>query len=647
MFEHLDDPAPPSFDRTAVRQRVAALRRRRHRGLWASAGSVMTAAAVIAVVAAVDSRGPTRVTTGPAASTPLCAAPTDQNSTVTVYNSPTLSVGWLPAGYHRVSGSPNPPNNSDPLTYEGAHGMSGTVQVVFDVGITAQQLLPAGIGVKASTVDIGGNSADVYTVPSQAGVTVLRWTPGFEVAIEVRGTNVSTSALEQVARSITTELGPPTAITSTSYLGTVIPYRSVTSSTTVRAAFPQLFATGRLAGKLATYAEVRAAIGAAEIGGTDAPDGLPVWLLYNQTGTHSATPAWYALINALTGQPVEGGSENLANGIPAPASIAWIAQVPDHQHIQPCIATAPTDVEPAVLYAVATNSSPGGQPSNSVVAISPATGAVLRTVTERWPTASTSPPAVWAIDSLKLDADQSRLYMAAAASGMCANNLATVAATGGPVELIDSPPAGYEITGLALSRDSTAIATTHTPCAAAANPTGSKTTTTITNLQTGATTTLPIPSADGAVTDWGGPHDDQLLFRGTTGDIKIVVLRSDRTIGSIRTLPPPNPPCQLLSPTFVGHTSLVAAIEDCQHGVPGSSGDQLVELDTTTGAPVRTIVTLQPNLTIIGFAIDAEGSWIACQTDQVSQPPDTKIHILHAGATTTIATPTRVFSLTW
>jgi len=92
---------------------------------------------------------------------------------------------------------------------------------------------------------------------------------------------------------------------------------------------------------LATYAEVRAAIGANETGGTDAADGTTVWLIYSQNPASSrSAPSWYAIVDAVTGNPIEGGSEEQIDGKASPASVAWIAQVHDHQYIGPCTASS-------------------------------------------------------------------------------------------------------------------------------------------------------------------------------------------------------------------------------------------------------------------------------------------------------------------
>jgi hypothetical protein len=157
-----------------------------------------------------------------------------------------------------------------------------------------------------------------------------------------------------VADSITTDLGPATAITPTSYLGPGITYQQAfVDLHNLDAKRPsRLLTAGPFTGKLATYAEVRAALGAAETGGTDAADGTPVWLIYDSRATgpyphlSDTSQGSYNILNARTGAEIEGGRTSLA-------SLSWVTQVPDHQKIRPC-----TNSRPPVAAATTTTTIP-------------------------------------------------------------------------------------------------------------------------------------------------------------------------------------------------------------------------------------------------------------------------------------------------
>ncbi|HET6965076.1 MAG TPA: PASTA domain-containing protein [Acidimicrobiales bacterium] len=351
MFEHLDDPTPPAFDPHRVDRRIGALLHRRHRRQ--AFASAMAAVVVLAGAAAYTAgRHPSdqRVTTGPTGpALPACAAPGPGSPSLVVYDHPTIQVNWLPSGYRLVSGTAVPPDNADPLTYQdpGTYRSLGgipSLQVTFDVGISSQDPIP---GIRqayqlSATIDVSGRQASVYASSAFPQRTYIEWNPGPDMAVGVIGYREDLSTLRRVADSITTDLGPPTVITPTSYLGPVISYpQALADLHHIDAKRPSgLLTAGPFSGKLATYAEVRAALGPAESGGTDAADGTPVWLIYDSRASgpypHPAdtSPGSYGIVNARTGADIGAARIPLA-------SLSWVTRVPDHQHVQPCTTPGP------------------------------------------------------------------------------------------------------------------------------------------------------------------------------------------------------------------------------------------------------------------------------------------------------------------
>jgi hypothetical protein len=371
MFEHLDDPNAPEYNPDAIDRRIAGLIRHRHR-LQAFA-SVTVAAALVAGGTAYSLDHHQRainVLTGP--SLPACAAAAPEGTAIVVYNHPSIHVGWLPSGYRLASGTPVPPNTQNPLTYRltTTSPVTPTIEVIFDVGISSGQPIGAipQVGIRTA-LEISGHQASEYTIPTQPDVTYLEWSPQYETAVSVGGQHEDLATLRRVADSITTNLGPATVITATSYLGPVVSLsRTLADLDHPPATGPDPTPSGPVAAKLATYGELMATPGIPMSGGTDAADGTPVWVIYDSRAVEANPPdvnSSFAIVNATTGKPITSEQGPLK-------SFAWIAAVPDHQHIQPCTPTQPAAPSATATTAPTTQLPVGSFPVPNVIGLSAA-----------------------------------------------------------------------------------------------------------------------------------------------------------------------------------------------------------------------------------------------------------------------------------
>ena len=367
MFEHLDDPVPPVYDagqQAAVARRVSALRarRRHHRQILGSVALIAAVATGGAAYGADHHRSAVNLIVGPTTTTavpPACASPPAGDRPVTVYNQPRIRIGWLPAGYRLVSGTAVAPNNNNPLTYQPLSqnppqptattsadptAPAGRwIQITFEVGTSADiptiSMLKGFAGEQFITIN--GRPASAYTPPApNSGQIEIEWSPQTGVAVGVNGNQESLAALERVAQSVATQLGPPTVITATTYLGPVIPLARVLTGLSPSDRGPGYSPGEPLAARLATYGELMATPGQWLEGRNPQtpPDGTPVWVIYDQRAVEPDPPTTTAsliVINALTGQMITAAETSVNQ-------FAWISKLPDHQNISPCeTATAP------------------------------------------------------------------------------------------------------------------------------------------------------------------------------------------------------------------------------------------------------------------------------------------------------------------
>lgn len=313
--------------------------------------------------------------------------------------------------------------------------------------------------------------------------------------------------------------------------------------------------------------------------------------------------------------------------------------------VTPATTAPPPTGEPAVIYAVVPPAN--GSSSSRVVALSPATGQIIRTVT----TPGSSNPQ-GQIGGPYLTADRSRLYAQVTNGGTCGSQIETAPTSGGTLV----PIAGMAASGSSYSTDAynpvaspdgTHVAWLSIVCPPSADPSGTYSII-VADLATGTQHTLDVAGTPGAPLSWGGTGGNKLLLGDTSQGVETVVtLGPNDQVQATTVLHAPDPGCTLGQATFIPATSRVAAVENC--GNQTAAGNQLLELDASNGALQDRLVTIASNLGIFDFSFDRTGQWLLYETADTNPQLRTtfNVHVLHNGNTTSVPNPNGLTGQQW
>lgn len=301
--------------------------------------------------------------------------------------------------------------------------------------------------------------------------------------------------------------------------------------------------------------------------------------------------------------------------------------------------------EPAVIYAVVPPAN--GLSSSRLVALSPITGQVIRTVA----TPGSSNPQ-GQIGGLYLTADRSRLYAQVTNGGTCGSQIETAPTSGGTLV----PIAGRAASGSSSSTDASSpvaspdgaqVAWISSICPPPANPSGAYSII-VADLATGTQHTLNLAGTPGAPLAWGGTGGNKLLLGDTSQGVETVVtLGPSDQVQATTVLHAPDRGCTLGQASFIPTTNLIAAVENC--GNQAAAGNQLLELDANNGTLQNRLVTIASSLGIFDFSFDRSGQWLLYETADTNPQLRTafNVHVLHNGNTTGVPNPNGLTGQQW
>lgn len=333
-----------------------------------------------------------------------------------------------------------------------------------------------------------------------------------------------------------------------------------------------------------------------------------------------------------------------ATTAPSPSVTSPTTAAPPTTAVPTTAVPAPA-AEPAVIYVVVPPAN--GSSSSRVVALSPTTGQVIRTVA-----APGSSDPQGRIAGLYLTADRSRLYAQVTNGGTCGSQIETAPTSGGTLV----PIAGLAASGSSSSTDAynpvaspdgTEVAWLSSVCPPAANPSGAYSII-VANPATRTRHTLNLAGTPGTPLSWGGTNGNKLLLGNTSQGVETVVaLGPGDQVQATAVLHAPDPGCTLGQASFIPATDVVAAVENC--GNQAAAGNRLVELDASNGTLQSRIVTVPSNLGIFDFSFDKSGQWLLYETADTNPQLRTtfNVHVLHNGATTSVPNPNGLTGQQW
>ena len=279
-----------------------------------------------------------------------------------------------------------------------------------------------------------------------------------------------------------------------------------------------------------------------------------------------------ALAVTACGSSKHSGATPATSSLPPAPSAASTAATTTSTSVPPA-PTAPG--EPGAIVAVTTD--------QRVVAISPSTGEILRTLVPAQPGGGPS--------QLAMSPDHHTVWFSRGQSS-CAAALATVPLAGGPENKIAGTGSNQADTLPALDPSGRLVAFSRYQCAANAYQVAVAP---VTNAAQPVRTMAGVQAAGLA---WS--PDSALLAVGSASRDHLQLVSVSKT-GVQKSLTAPDAGCGIDHPIFESAAPVLLVAESCQ-----GSG-KIIELDPASGSLHRTVVSLGPVTVASGFALDVSG----------------------------------------